>query len=117
MVHPLPEKMIREFSSRVKKIYIIEELDPFIEEQVKAMGIQVTGKKIFPFMNEFDPGIVRFALSGKESKGLEIEPLKLPARPPNLCPGCPHRGLFFALNKLNVFVAGDIGCYTLSYME
>ena len=117
MVYPLPEKMIREFASRVKKIYVIEELDPFIEEQVKAMGIAVTGKEIFPVMNEFDPGIVETAITGIQPKGVALPPLQIPPRPPNLCPGCPHRGLFYVLGKLKAFVAGDIGCYTLSFME
>ncbi|HTZ39595.1 MAG TPA: indolepyruvate ferredoxin oxidoreductase subunit alpha [Syntrophales bacterium] len=115
-VHPLPAKMIREFASRVKKLYVIEELDPFIEEQVKAMGIEVTGKAVFPYTNEFDPGVVEKGLTGK-SPAPAITLQTIPPRPPNLCPGCPHRGLFYSLGKLKTFVAGDIGCYTLSYMK
>jgi indolepyruvate ferredoxin oxidoreductase, alpha subunit len=116
LVHPLPEKMIREFASKVKKLYIVEELDPFIEEQVKAMGIEVTGKAVFPFTNEFDPGVVEKGITGKSSAPA-ITLQTIPPRPPNLCPGCPHRGLFYSLSKLKTFVAGDIGCYTLSYMK
>jgi indolepyruvate ferredoxin oxidoreductase alpha subunit len=116
LVHPLPEKMIREFASKVKKLYVIEELDPFIEEQVKAMGIEVTGKAVFPYTNEFDPGVVEKGLTGKSSAPA-IALQTIPPRPPNLCPGCPHRGLFYSLGKLKTFVAGDIGCYTLSYMK
>lgn len=116
LVHPLPEKMIREFASKVKKLYVVEELDPFIEEQVKAMGIEVTGKAAFPYTNEFDPGVVEKAITGKSSAP-SVTLQTIPPRPPNLCPGCPHRGLFYALNKTKAFVSGDIGCYTLSYMK
>ena len=116
LVHPLPEKMIREFASKVKKLYVVEELDPFIEEQVKAMGIEVTGKAVFPYTNEFDPGVVEKAITGKSSAP-SVTLQTIPPRPPNLCPGCPHRGLFYALNKTKAFVSGDIGCYTLSYMK
>jgi indolepyruvate ferredoxin oxidoreductase alpha subunit len=117
MVYPLPEKLIREFASKVKKIYVIEELDPYLEEQIKAMGISVTGKEIFPYTNEFDPGIIKNAIEG--NSGQTVSPYKetLAPRPPNLCPGCPHRGLFYALKKQKVYVHGDIGCYTLSYMK
>jgi indolepyruvate ferredoxin oxidoreductase alpha subunit len=117
MVYPLPEKMIREFASRVRKIYIVEELDPFIEEQVKAMGIKVTGKEIFPYRNEFDPGVIRNALKKGRPKKIDLSTLKIPQRPPNLCSGCPHRGLFYVLGKSGAFVTSDIGCYTLSFME
>ena len=100
MVHPLPVRMIRDFASRVKKLYVIEELDPFIEEQVKAMGIEVTGKDIFPYTNEFDPGVVEQAIKGKVKKSVDLPTMAIPPRPPNLCPGCPHRGLFYVLGKL-----------------
>ena len=116
LVYPLPEKMIRDFASKVKKLYVVEELDPFIEEQVKAMGIEVTGKDVFPYTNEFDPGVVEKGITGKSSAPA-VTLQTIPPRPPNLCPGCPHRGLFYSLNKLKTFVAGDIGCYTLSYMK
>ncbi|MGE5789565.1 MAG: indolepyruvate ferredoxin oxidoreductase subunit alpha, partial [Syntrophaceae bacterium] len=116
LVHPLPEKMIREFASKVKKLYVVEELDPFIEEQVKAMGIEVTGKAVFPYTSEFDPGVVEKAITGKSSAPA-VTLQTIPPRPPNLCPGCPHRGLFYALNKTKAFISGDIGCYTLSYMK
>jgi len=117
MVYPLPEKLIRDFASKVKKIYVIEELDPFLEEQIRAMGIEVIGKAIFPYTNEFEPGIIRESIE-KNTKGA-VSPYKetLAPRPPNLCPGCPHRGLFYALRKNKVYVHGDIGCYTLSYMK
>ncbi len=117
MVYPLPEKMIRDFASRINKIYVIEELDPYLEEQIKALGIKVIGKEIFPYTNEFDPGIIKNAVE-RNLQG-PVSPYKesLAARPPNLCPGCPHRGLFYALKKQKAYVHGDIGCYTLSYMK
>lgn len=117
MVYPLPEKMIRDFASRVKKIYVIEEMDPFLEEQIKAMGIQVIGKEIFPFTNEFDPGVIRNAIEKNSPEAVSPYKESLASRPPNLCPGCPHRGLFYALKKEKAYVHGDIGCYTLSYMK
>lgn len=117
MVYPLPEKLIREFASKVKKLYVVEELDPFIEDQVKAMGINVTGKQLFPFNNEFDPGLLERSMGETERTSVSLELPNLPARPPNLCPGCPHRGLFYVLGRLKVFVTGDIGCYTLSFLK
>ncbi len=117
MVYPLPEKMIRHFASKVKKIYVIEELDPYLEEQIKAMGIEVTGKDIFPYTNEFDPGIIRNAIDRNLLGAVSPYKADLAQRPPNLCPGCPHRGLFYALKKSKCYVHGDIGCYTLSYLK
>jgi indolepyruvate ferredoxin oxidoreductase alpha subunit len=117
MVYPLPEKLIREFASKVKKIYVVEELDPYLEEQIKAMGIVVTGKDIFPYTNEFDPGIIKNAINGNMDTSLSPYTDPLAPRPPNLCPGCPHRGLFYALKKSKAYVHGDIGCYTLSYLK
>jgi indolepyruvate ferredoxin oxidoreductase alpha subunit len=117
MVYPVPEKLIHEFASKVKKIYVIEELDPYLEEQIKAMGIEVTGKEIFPYTNEFDPGIVKKAINSDRSGAVSPYHKILAHRPPNLCPGCPHRGLFYALKKSKAYVHGDIGCYTLSYLK
>lgn len=117
MVYPLPEKLIRTFASKVKKLYVVEELDPFIEEHVRAMGIKVIGKEVFPYTNEFDPGVIESSLRGEKKGALKIADLTIPTRPPNLCPGCPHRGLFYVLGKLKAFVAGDIGCYTLAFMK
>jgi len=117
MVYPLPKGLIRDFAAKVKKLYVVEELDPFFEEQIKAMGIDVTGKDLLPSMNEFDPGIISEAIAGPANTGV-TEPLpSVPLRPPNLCPGCPHRGVFYVLGKLGAFVNGDIGCYTLSHMK
>jgi indolepyruvate ferredoxin oxidoreductase alpha subunit len=104
MVYPLPFTIIREFASKVKKLIVIEELDPFIEEQIMAMGIKVIGKDLLPYTNEFDPGIIETAIKGKKSVPVTLPEVPIPPRPPNLCPGCPHRGLFYVLGKLKVFV-------------
>lgn len=117
MVYPLPINLIRKFASKVKHLFVIEELDPFIEEQVKAAGIEIKGKEIFPFTNEFDPGVIEKAMKGKNPVTVSLPDVLIPPRPPNLCSGCPHRGLFYVLGKLKAFVAGDIGCYTLSFMK
>lgn len=114
MVYPLPEKLIREFAGKVDRLYIVEELDPFIEEQVKCLGIEVIGKEILPICGELTPGILRESFLNEKADLLETE--KLPPRPPNMCPGCPHRGVFYSLNKLGAYVTGDIGCYTLGFM-
>ena len=120
MVHPLPHELIRNFSSKVKTLLVIEELDPFIEEQVRAMGIKVVGKELFPLCGELSPGRIRAALeqggilSKRAVAAVGVE--KLPPRPPNMCPGCPHRGVFYLLNRLNAYVTGDIGCYTLGFL-
>lgn len=120
MVWPLPHNLIREFSSKVKQLYVVEELDPFIEDQVKAMGISCRGKGLTSLCGELSPGRIRdaFAKAGiiaaTASEATAVEPV--PPRPPNMCPGCPHRGLFYELNRANAYVTGDIGCYTLGFM-
>jgi indolepyruvate ferredoxin oxidoreductase alpha subunit len=118
-VHPLPEKLIREFCGKVDRVFVVEELDPFIENQVRAMGLRVAGKELFPPNGELSPDRVaeplrRLGLSpaAQESRPLAHE-RALPPRPPSLCPGCPHRAVFQALRRLQVTVTGDIGCYTL----
>ncbi len=110
MVYPLPRKMIEEFASKVEKLYIFEELEPVIEEQVKSWGIQAIGKEIFTRQGEYSANMLRRALLGEE---MPKQPAEVPARPPILCPGCPHRSVFTVLKKLNIHAAGDIGCYTL----
>jgi indolepyruvate ferredoxin oxidoreductase, alpha subunit len=115
MVYPLPEKLIKKFAGQVKKLYIIEELDPFLETQIKAMGIECTGKDLIPAIGELNTGIIKTAITGKKTAPC-FTPLELPPRPPNMCPGCPHRGLFYNLSRLKVFVSGDIGCYTLGFL-
>ena len=114
MIHPLPKELIRDFAAKVEKLYVVEELDPFIEEQVKSLGIAVIGKDILPVCGELTPGRIRLAFGLPEPPATVAE--KLPGRPPNMCPGCPHRGVFFALNQLKAYVTGDIGCYTLGFM-
>jgi indolepyruvate ferredoxin oxidoreductase alpha subunit len=116
MVYPLPKRLIREFAARFKTLYVIEELDPFIEEQVRAMGIAVKGKELFSICGELTPGRVKMGLSGEGISLSYTHQETLPNRPPNMCPGCPHRGVFLALNRLKAFVSGDIGCYTLGFM-
>ncbi len=111
VVYPLPKKLIQEFASKVDKLYIFEELEPVIEEQVKAWGIQCIGKEIFTKQGEYSANLLRKAVLGQEL-GLE-KAAQVPARPPILCPGCPHRSVFSVLNKLRLHAAGDIGCYTL----
>ena len=111
MVNPLPRKMIEEFAEKVDTLYIVEELDPVIEEQVKSWGINAVGKEILTVQGEYSANMLRQAILKKEL-GLEA-PAAAPGRPPILCPGCPHRSVFYVLNKLKMHAAGDIGCYTL----
>jgi len=111
MVNPLPKKLIQDFAEKVDKLYIVEELDPVIEEQVKSWGIKAIGKEIFTIQGEYSANLLRKAILGQE---LDLEsPAQVPARPPILCPGCPHRSVYSVLNKLKIHAAGDIGCYTL----
>ena len=111
MVNPLPRKLIEDFASKVDTLYIVEELDPVIEEQVKSWGIKAIGKEIFTVQGEYSANMLREAIL-KQDMGLK-EPAKAPGRPPILCPGCPHRSVFYVLNRLKMHAAGDIGCYTL----
>jgi indolepyruvate ferredoxin oxidoreductase alpha subunit len=115
MVWPLPEKKIKEFASQVEEVWVIEELDPFLEENLKAMGIKVSlGKDRIPICGELSPTIIKEAIEGKPYEPSIKYHSPIPQRPPNLCPGCPHRGVFYVLKKLKVFTFGDIGCYTLA---
>jgi len=112
MAYPLPERLLREFASGVSRVVVVEELDPYIETHVRALGIATEGKNLIPILGELDSRIVRQAITGE---ALQLRaPEVLPPRPPNMCSGCPHRGLFFALKKLEAVVSGDIGCYTLA---
>jgi indolepyruvate ferredoxin oxidoreductase alpha subunit len=116
MVYPLPLGLIKEFSSKGKKLVIVEELDPFFEIQIKAAGIEVTGKDLFPIYGEISPDIIANTLNGKTPAEKIKVGIKIPPRPPALCPGCPHRNVFETLNKKGFYVSGDIGCYTLGVM-
>ena len=111
MPNPLPVRMIRDFASKVKKLYVIEELDPVIENHVRALGIEVIGKEMFSAIGEFSQKTIReaFGLSAGET----VEAPAVPGRPPMMCAGCPHRGMYYTLVKNHVTVLGDIGCYTL----
>jgi indolepyruvate ferredoxin oxidoreductase alpha subunit len=118
--HPIPEKMIRDFAAQVETLVIVEELDPFWEEQIRAMGLSCYGKDVFPMTGEFTLKVVRDAalkagLPVKRVESAQSVPLalKVPPRPPALCPGCPHRSPFYSLSKAKVLVAGDIGCYSI----
>ena len=111
MVHPLPKKLIEEFASKVDTLYIFEELEPVFEEQIKSWGISCIGKEIFTVQGEYSANMLRKAVLKEEVSSKA--PAQLPARPPILCPGCPHRSVFSVLNKLKIHAAGDIGCYTL----
>ena len=111
LVNPLPRKMIEDFASKVDKLYIVEELDPVIEEQVKSWGIECVGKDIFTVQGEYSANMIRERILGET---LElVQPAEVPGRPPILCPGCPHRSVYYTLKKLKMHAAGDIGCYTL----
>ena len=111
MVNPLPKKLIAEFAEKVETLYIVEELDPVIEEQVKSWGIKAIGKEIFTVQGEYSANMIRKAILKEEVK--VSAPAAAPGRPPILCPGCPHRSVYSVLNKLKIHAAGDIGCYTL----
>jgi len=113
MVYPLPTEKIKEFASKVEKLYVIEELDPFIEEHCRALGIEVVGKEKFTLLGEYTPTMIKEVVL--DEKGDEYNEIAetLPARPPVMCAGCPHRGTFYVLKKLGLNVIGDIGCYTL----
>jgi indolepyruvate ferredoxin oxidoreductase alpha subunit len=111
-VYPLPDKLILDFASKCKKIYVVEELDPFIENHCKQLGLKVYGKDKFTMLGEYSQALVAKAVLGEEKEYKTVD-VDIPGRPPVLCPGCPHRGVFYALKNLKVTVCGDIGCYTL----
>ena len=112
MANPLPEKLIRDFADKVEKLVVVEELDPVIENFCRRLGLTVTGKDVLPILDEFSQSIVAKALGGEVHDGVELEDV-IPLRPPVMCAGCPHRGLFYAIKKNKCNVLGDIGCYTL----
>lgn len=113
LTYPLPMKLIREFAAQVEKLYIIEELEPFMEEQIKAAGIPCVGKELTGNIYELNPQLLAERLFGKKAETVDVG-VKAVSRPPALCPGCPHRGFFYTMSKGKDFVVtGDIGCYTL----
>ena len=111
VINPLPKAMIEEFVKEVETVYIIEELEPVIEEQVRSWGLNVKGKECFTKQGEYSANMLKKVINGEEA--CVFEKTASPARPPILCPGCPHRSVFSVLNKLKIHASGDIGCYTL----
>ena len=112
MVHPLPVDLIRKFAAKVDRLYVVEELDDIIETHCRKHGISVIGKEVFPLCGEFSQEMVREKILGEKTECLAF-PEEVPGRPPVMCAGCPHRGTYYALKKLGVYVSGDIGCYSL----
>ena len=111
-VNPLPIELIKNFAANCDKVYVLEELDPFIEEHCKQIGIDVIGKDVFTLQGEYSQNLIAKVIFA-ETKPIMKADIDIPARPPVLCAGCPHRGLYYALKKLKLTVSGDIGCYTL----
>ncbi|MBR3146844.1 MAG: indolepyruvate ferredoxin oxidoreductase subunit alpha [Eubacterium sp.] len=112
MANPLPEKLIKDFAAKVGRLVVVEELDPIIENHCRALGLKVEGKDVLPICGEFSQNLVAEALGGEAHTGKALDDA-IPMRPPVMCSGCPHRGLFYELAKNKVTVLGDIGCYTL----
>ncbi|MCL2079879.1 MAG: indolepyruvate ferredoxin oxidoreductase subunit alpha [Oscillospiraceae bacterium] len=112
MVYPLPSKLITSFAAKVDRLVVVEELEPFIEEHCKKLGLKVSGKDIFPICGELSQNIIADKLGVSYNDGMKIGE-EIPGRPPVMCAGCSHRGLFYVLGKIKAVVLGDIGCYTL----
>ena len=112
MANPLPVRLIRDFAAKVDKLVVVEELDPIIEEHCRTLGLEVSGKDVLPMEGEFSQNLVAARLGGTVHSGKALDDT-IPPRPPVMCAGCPHRGLFYTLNKNKCTVLGDIGCYTL----
>jgi len=113
MVYPLPEKLLLDFAASHDVVYVVEELDPFIEEHCRALGMKVKGKELFTLLGEYTPAMIAKAVLGEDAPEKVALEEAIPVRPPVMCAGCPHRGTFYVLKKLGVTVSGDIGCYTL----
>ncbi|TGE31582.1 indolepyruvate ferredoxin oxidoreductase subunit alpha [Desulfosporosinus sp. Sb-LF] len=115
LTNPLPSGLIKEFAAKVDRLYVVEELEPYIEKEVRILGINVIGKELFPPYGELSVRMVSEKISGQP--GITVAPaFDSPIRPPVMCPGCPHRGIFYTLKQLKLVVSGDIGCYTLGAM-
>ena len=112
MLWPLPDQLLKDFAAANEKVYVIEELDDVVESHCKSLGLTVTGKDLFPRCGEFSQKLIRKLMKGEEPEFDTLDEA-IPGRPPVMCCGCPHRGLFYALKKAKVYVSGDIGCYTL----
>ena len=113
LVFPLPVKTIQDFAQGLDKVYVLEELDPFIEEHCRAIGVDVIGKDAFTLLGEYSPNMIKKGILNEDVEIAAKADEPLPVRPPVMCPGCPHRGSFYVLKKMGLTVAGDIGCYTL----
>jgi len=115
LTNPMPAALINEFAAKVSKLYVIEELEPYMEKEIRLLGIEVIGKELFPPYGELSVRMISEKVTGQ--KGISVaKPFDSPLRPPVMCPGCPHRGLFYTLKHLKLIVSGDIGCYTLGAM-
>ncbi|PKK40626.1 Indolepyruvate oxidoreductase subunit IorA [Clostridiaceae bacterium JG1575] len=115
---PMPTEKMKEFAKEVETLYVIEENDPIIEEEMQRLGLTVHGKDTFPAFGELTPDVLRQALYGKTLDAVTASTEHVVPRPPSLCAGCPHRGLFYEIGKLkNTMISGDIGCYTLGFAE
>ena len=112
MVYPLPEKLIVDFAAKMDQVIVLEELDPFIENHCKKLGVKVFGKDRFPICGEFSQNLLRSCMGMGTPETMRVEEI-IPGRPPVMCAGCPHRGIFYILKKNKCMVYGDIGCYTL----
>ncbi len=111
-VYPLPEKLIKDFCNECETVYVLEELDDYIETHCRKIGVDIIGKAAFTLLGEYSQGLIKKVVLGESVTSLKAD-VEIPPRPPVLCAGCPHRGLFYSLKKLGVTVSGDIGCYTL----
>ena len=112
MANPLPDQMILDFAKKVDRLAVVEELDPIMENHCRALGLDVMGKDMLPVCGEFSQNLIASAFGKEVPEGIRLQET-LPMRPPVMCPGCPHRGLFYTLRKIGCTVLGDIGCYTL----
>ncbi|MBN2879499.1 MAG: indolepyruvate ferredoxin oxidoreductase subunit alpha [Clostridia bacterium] len=112
MVYPLPIEKIKSFAAKVEKLYVLEELEPLIEKELKSNGIDCEGKSLFTVQGEYSANMIKKAILGEDAGEIAAES-DLPVRPPIMCPGCPHRGAYYIMKKLKLVVNGDIGCYTL----
>ena len=116
LIFPMPERLIRDFAARYRTVIVVEELEPVIEEFCRGLGLDVIGKDRLPICGEYSDQLLREMLLGEEADNTTLGD-EIPARPPVLCPGCPHRGVFYTLGKLKLRVSGDIGCYTLGAVK
>ncbi|MDO5396365.1 MAG: indolepyruvate ferredoxin oxidoreductase subunit alpha [bacterium] len=113
VIYPLPDARLKEFAAKHDKVFVVEELDPIIEEHCKMLGIDVIGKDVFTLLGEYTPAMIKKAVTGEDPAEYNAVEEAIPVRPPVMCAGCPHRATYYVLKKLGLVVSGDIGCYTL----